>query len=261
MEIAAYVFSANVRIGHKYPQPHYTSGQARALRFHINVRDYDFWMQQDVKDILERLLFQETGGDEYSFCFYKMQPGAAIDKRPVWNPFNEEQEVILFSGGLDSVAGLIEQLETTAKKVILVSHQAGLPEIALTQNKLFSIISNFYPDRCSHFRFQCDIPNILFDDKTVRSRSLLYNTAAFILASLHKRNEIYVYENGISALGFDQVYSSSINSAGRQYHPKTLGLMSRLFSRVMDDEFTIKQPFLFKTKADVTSILRKYNKA
>ena len=174
--------------------------------------------------------------------------------------YNEEQEVILFSGGLDSVAGLIEQLETTDQKIILVSHQAGLPEIALTQNKLFSIISNFYPDRCSHFRFQCDIPDILFDDKTIRSRSLLYNTAAFILASLHKRNHIYVYENGISALGFDQVYSSSINSAGRQYHPKTLGLMSRLFSRVMDDEFTIKQPFLFNTKADVTSILRKYNK-
>ena len=259
-EIAAYVFSANVKICRDFPRPVYPAAPARSFRFHINVRDYDFWSQQDNKDLLEELFFFMSGDDNYRFNFYKMPPGAKLEKGPVWNPHSEEHLITLFSGGLDSVAGLIELLETTRKKIILVSHQAGLPEIALRQNKLFSIISDLYPGRCGHFRFQCDVPNIHFDDKTIGTRGFLYITEAFIRARVFNQDNLYVFENGISSLGFDKVFSSAINSAGRQYHPKTLGLLGILFSRITEKEFTIKQPFLFRTKAQVIEVLNDYNK-
>ncbi len=258
-EITAYVFSANVRTNYDFPRPVYPPQPGRSFSFHINVRDYDFWMQQDIKELLEQLLLSMSRDDNYRFSFYKMQPGA-LGKRPVWNPHNEEYQITLFSGGLDSVAGLIELLESTNKKIILVSHQAGLPEIALRQDKLFSIISNLYPGRCSHFRFQCNIPDIDYDDKNIGTRGFLYCSSAFILSSIYNQNHLYVYENGISSLGFDQVYSSALISAGRQSHPKTLGLLAKLFSRISEKEFHIEQPFLFSTKADVISVLKKYDR-
>ncbi len=258
LEIVIYLFSANVKINRDFPQPQYFTAEGRSYRFNVNVRDYYFWKQQDIKILLEELLYFMTG-DDYRFSFYKMQTGAT-DKGPGWIPKSEEHQITLFSGGPDSTAGLIELTETTSSKVILVSHQAGLPETAITQNRLFERISGLYPEQCSHFRFQCGFPGINYDDKKNATRILLYSTAAFILAGYYNQDYLSIYENGISSFQFENVYSPAKYSSGRQTHPKTLGLIALLFSRISEKEFTIKQPFLFKTRAGVIDVLNKYNK-
>ena len=256
VEIAAYLFSAEI----KYASSELDSNEdtPRLFDVYIEVRDYNFWKQTEINTILARLLKFLTG-NEYKFNFSKL---AVKEKSPPKRKNYPKEKILItfLSGGIDSAAGAIDSLERNPEcKVYMVSHQSGLPGTSSTQNNLFGKISELYPGRCTHIKFRCGLLNDHSFDKNYATRALLYNAVSFAVSQLYSTDKYYVYENGISAINFRGINSID-NSTGYTVHPKAMHLLEMLYMHISGKQFTIQMPFLFKTKAEVISVLRSWDR-
>ncbi len=263
LEIAGYVFAADRKTyrGDKYDLEYHS--WSRAFQFHIKVRDLQFWQRAEVKSLLEEVLLFVTGDHKYEFTFYKGADDFPInifdnEKFTIERP--EDLKVVLFSGGLDSVAGTVDLLETTKSELCLVSHQSGQTGVKRTHQTMFEAIDNEYAKRCKHYKFHCGFDHCDSVDETQRTRSFLYTATAFAIAKTYGQNCIYVFENGVISLNFSETQDLMNGRSSRTTHPKTMGLLENLFSKIGETEFRIYNPFLFKTKTDVVNVIKNYNK-
>ena len=247
IEISAFLYAAEIKFS---TIKNNNEEEPKALNLHIPVRDYNFWKQPEIISLLGELLYF-LSGDEYRFIFLKMNQikNKKRSGRKIFHPGNKL--VTFLSGGIDPTAGSIDLLENNpGSEISLISHQAGLSGTASTQNNLFQKIDELYPGRCSHHTFRGGLLYKHSFEKEFPARTLLYSAVAFAVSRLHAQDRYYVYENGISAINFKGINSFD-TSTGRSCHPKTLHLLEELFSRISENQFIIKQPFLFKTKAEV----------
>ena len=95
----------------------------RSMAFTIPVRDTAFWQQ----DVVQQALCTALGfvsDDVYRFTFIDAPEAPPLEAYlPLANEASEvfaAEEVMLFSGGSDSLAGAVETLETTDRRVVLV---------------------------------------------------------------------------------------------------------------------------------------------
>lgn len=263
LEIAGYIFSADRKTYRGNNRDQFYHSWSRAFHFHIGVHDKEFWERQDVKNALEEVLLFLTGDHSYKFTFYDggdSFPSNLFDNENFTIDTPEKLKVSLFSGGLDSLAGAIELLETTDYEICLVSHQSGQPGVKQTQRLVYEALNALYPNRCKHYKYHCGFDHFPSTDETQRTRSFLYTATAFAIAKTYNQNCIYVYENGITSINFAETQDLMNARASRTTHPKTLKLLEKLFSMIGESAFEIKNPFLFRTKTDVVEVLKKYDK-
>ena len=258
LELAAYVYCAD-RMSSRGPKVAVEyQAWARSFHFVVKVRDHTFWSQSDVSACLSRALQFMTGDREYSFSF---QPGHSTPRTGL---FDDEQfrmessqdlDVALFSGGIDSLAGVLNHLETTNEQVCLVSHQSQ-PGTVRTQRQLFEALKNHYPGRVSHYKFECHLKGIRAVEETQRSRAFLYTSIAFAIAQAYGQEGFSVYENGITGINFPRRADLAEARASRTTHPRTIYHLKQLFSLLGECEMQIHLPFLWKTKTDTLALLR-----
>ena len=258
LELAAYVYCAD-RLKSRGPKDSVEyHAWARSFHFVIKVRDYDFWSRSDVSACLSQALQFMSGDREYRFSF---QPGHSTPRTSL---FDDEQfrmensqclNVALFSGGLDSLAGVLNHLETTSGQVCLVSHQSQ-PGTVKTQRQLVAALNARYPGRVFHYRFECHLKGIRAPEETQRSRAFLYTSIAFAIAQAFGQDDFNVYENGITSINFPRRADLAEARASRTTHPKTVHHLKQLFALLVEREMRIQLPFLWKTKADVVALLR-----
>lgn len=265
LEIASYIFSADrlIKRGEKDAVEYHS--WARTLHFIIKVRDIEFWERPVIKEKLCKALCFMSGDREFQFTFipgHQTPPTNLFDFEEFQrNDSEDNTSIVLFSGGLDSLAGVIELLETSPNNVYLVSHQSQ-PGTTRTQNQLVEALKVRYPNRIQHYKFQCNLSNNhKAREETQRTRAFLYLSIAFSLANACRIPEIYVFENGITSINFPRRQDLMNARASRTTHPKTLYLMQEFFSE-FDNEYKciIKNPYLWKTKTDVLSILATYKR-
>ena len=254
LEIASYVYNAD-RMTRRAPRDavEYHSW-SRKLEFVIRVRDEDFWNKPEVKQALSAALEFVTGDREYRFDFqpgHSTVPTDLFDREEFSVAGEKDVSIILFSGGLDSLAGALERLVNTDDRVCLVSHQSFQPSIIRTQERLVKALRPLFPDRIYHYRFKCSLRNIRAPDETQRSRSFLYTTIAFALAYAYKQSRFYVYENGVTSINFARREDLANARASRTTHPQTIGLLQKFFSLFVDEPIRLETPFLWKTKTEV----------
>ena len=139
LEIASYVYAADSAISRGgITDAQMGARWRRNLRFVIPVRLPDLWSSSPVSAALvETLGFLSE--DDYKFEFSRFI-GPPVNTGYFEFPDSEgaefrPDEVILFSGGLDSFAGTIEAIVTHRKKVVLVSHRSST-KIVGTQKHL-----------------------------------------------------------------------------------------------------------------------------
>ncbi len=263
LEIAGYIFAADRKTYRGKEDDLEYHSWSRSFHFYFNVRDYNFWNKPEVQDLLEQALCFMSGDHSYKFTFQKAKedhPASIFDNEKFILNTPENLRVALFSGGLDSLAGAIETLETTDAEVCLISHQSGQPGVAKTQRILYDEINKLYPNRCKHFKFHCGLYKSNARDETQRTRSFLYNSTAFALAKTYKQNCIYVYENGITSINFSETQDLMNGRSSRTTHPKTIGILEKLFTLIAEEPFYIHHPYLFKTKTDVVRVLKEYDR-
>lgn len=258
LELAAYVFAAD-RATHR--------GAKDAVEFHawsrymlfvIKVRDAEFWNRPGVKERLCAALRFMTGDLEYSFEFvagHTTPPTSLFDKEDFAIDLQGPASVVLFSGGLDSLGGVLERLETTNENIYLISHRSGQPSTKKTQAGLVRVLSDKYHGRVHHYSFDCGLANVRGAEETQRTRAFLFGSIAFAVAHRIGLDSFFAYENGVTSLNFLRRQDLINAKASRTTHPQTHALMADFLSEVHGKQMKIVNPFWTKTKADVFTVL------
>lgn len=265
LEIATYVYCAD------QATPRGGSGVRdvgakwrRNMHFVIPVRKPDFWCGQQVTEALvETLGF--LSDDNYDFRFSKLRNPPSVESYlefPEADVGFMADEVVPFSGGLDSLAGAIQEIFVDQHRVALVSHRSA-PKIAPKQQRLHAAICG----QCRSDLRPLHVPvwihkhGLRASDDSQRSRSFLYASLAATVATMFGRDRIRFYENGITSLNLPVAEQVIGARATRTTHPKSIAGFQRLFSLMSDGEFTVETPFIWKTKTDVVELIKDAGKA
>lgn len=167
----------------------------------------------------------------------------------------DKTDVLLFSGGLDSLAGAIQRLnDYPERKLYLVSHRANTVTMH-TQDIISDYLKNKYK-RIINYGFKCHNKIIVSArEETQRSRMFLFAAIAFAICNCYDKKEFYVCENGITSINLPKQHDSINARNSRTTHPKTIGLLKEFF-RVFDDQFNITTPYYNLTKKDVVTLFK-----
>ena len=257
LEIASYVFCADRSCTRGRRDSLEFHDWSRVMEFHIKVRDIGFWTREDVQEALSCALCWMTGDKSYSFRFqggHKTAPAHLFDLEGAIE-FPDNCSVALFSGGLDSLAGVAHHLDTTSRKICLVSHRSQ-PGTVKTQKALYLALEKKYAGRVIFYPFTCTLTGTKAQEETQRSRAFLYSSIAFAVSSALSEDAFTLFENGVTAFNFRKRRDMFGARASRTAHPRTTWLLQELFNLVKGVPLRIHTPFLFKTKADVFEIIR-----
>lgn len=258
LELAAYVFAAD-RLADRGPIDAVEFHRwGRSFQFVVKVRDYDFWKSPEVCQALSEALRFMTGDEQYEFRFlpgHATPPTSLFDREEFRYEAAGPTTVMLFSGGLDSLAGALDELSVADRHVCLVSHRSQ-PGTTRTQDALAHALKESFPGRVRHYRFNTNLRVIRAAEETQRTRAFLFSCIAFAIAQALSLNHFSVHENGVTSINFPRRQDLMNARASRTTHPQTIWRLQRFFSLLADRQFTIDLPFLWKTKADVLQVIR-----
>ena len=185
LEIAAYVFAADRSTSRGAKDAVEFHAWSRLMHFVIRVRDYSFWNHPKIKKKLSDVLVFMTGDREYTFEFapgHRTPPTSLFDREEFKIEARNQVSVLLFSGGLDSLAGTLERLHSTREDIYLISHRSGQPSTKRTQNRLAEVLKQTYQKRIYHYSFECGLSQKRAEEETQRTRAFLFGSIAFALA-------------------------------------------------------------------------------
>lgn len=199
LEIAGYIYAADRLILRGSRSDVEYHGWARQLHFFIKVRDFDFWNSPTVQNKLVNALLFMTGDKEYQFTFqsgHSTPPTSLFDNPGIVLPEEGNTRVMLFSGGLDSLAGAVDLLENSKDVICLVSHQSQ-PGTIKTQKGLVDGLKETYKDRIKHYQFKCNLVSTYnrAAEETQRTRAFIYTSIAYAIACSQHQTGFYVHEN------------------------------------------------------------------
>jgi len=269
LELSAFVYAVDRYTfrGSKEAIEYHSWG--RNFDFHIKVRDYDFWEDKSVQYLLQDCLQFMTGDSSYHFTFYpghSTEPTNMFDKvhSSIGDLINKRDickiSIIPFSGGLDSLAGVLEVLEKSNHKVMLVSHQSS-PGIKKTQEALWRKLDTLYRGRIGFYPFQCHLSKYRAKEESQRTRSFLFCSIAFSIAQAYKLESFSIYENGVTSINLPRRQDSMNARTSRTTHPQVVYKLQQLFSLIDGSDFSINTPFINRTKKDIFEVFYKYNRS
>ncbi|MFZ5452469.1 MAG: 7-cyano-7-deazaguanine synthase [Thermodesulfobacteriota bacterium] len=255
LEIASYVYCADqvVTRGGK-TDPNMGENWRRRLRFHIPVRRPDVWESPEVcQSLVSTLDF--LSDDYYSFNFKK------LDKPPRFEQYLEgmgdatlePESIVLFSGGLDSLAGAVQEAVIEKKQVILVSHRSAQTIHSKQLNLIKALASHCSGPSPIHVPVWATKIGDYGRVTTQRSRSFLYAALGATVAHLFDIPALRMYENGVVSMNLPISEQLIGARATRTTHPRVLKGFTKLFSLIMDKPFKVENPLLWETRAEVVA--------
>lgn len=268
LQLAAYVFCADRLSDRGERKSVNNESWARSFKFYIPVDDIDFWDRPVVKDTLNRALTFMTGDRKYEFTFSKSSHIVLEAERAQHSLFSTEYisiddaantDVMLFSGGLDSLAGAIERLnQFPNRNLCFVSHKSN-KVVTHIQDSIVQHLTRRYGNRILRYGFEChNRKGAPSKEETQRTRIFLFTAIAFAICSCYEKEEVYIYENGMTSLNLPKQADVFNARASRTTHPKTIGLLQD-FYKLFNPNFQIRTPYYNKTKADIVSLFSDYN--
>jgi 7-cyano-7-deazaguanine synthase in queuosine biosynthesis len=164
-------------------------------------------------------------GDDWTL---KMRP-ATLNPGPrsKWPHDWAPQEVVLFSGGLDSLAGALDRLEA-GRRLVLVSHY-DFGQLAAVQQGLAGALLHFYgPERVCHLGLRVQFPEA--PELSLRSRSLLYLALGLaVAAAFGPETPLFIPENGWISLNPPLTPNRLGAYSTRTTHPHFLAELTALW--------------------------------
>ncbi len=253
VEVATYVFAGDSLV-------HRTARWRRAMHFIIPVRNLERWtsLSPDLS-----MLLSFVAGDHISVEFV---PRQAEEERKVDGEPVPGDCVCLLSGGLDSFAGALQLLQNRRRPVLLGHFKQGhvasrqrevagalnrlaTGELALGKLAALRLDSGLTPKRKQHgFRGKLEY--------TQRTRSFLFLSLALAVADGLGLQEIFIPENGVVALNVPLAACRTGSRSTRSAHPRFLWSFQELVRRLYGREFKIRNPLIFRTKAEVLETFR-----
>jgi 7-cyano-7-deazaguanine synthase in queuosine biosynthesis len=229
------------------------------------------------KDILEEILTFLTG-DEWKISFIQRENFSLYNPsrrlKLVEEVFLESHKKIsLFSGGMDSLIGVIDQLTTSNDRMVLVSHYDGTSfrGARADQKKINDVLKNKYSNyhliqtRVDLSRLDTN-SNKVHKETTLRARSFLFLCKAiFVAHSIDDSIDVLIPENGTISLNYPLTPSRISSCSTRTSHPYYLAKLEE-FIKSIGLNHSIKNRYELKTKGEMLEeckdrdlILKTYN--
>ncbi len=264
LDLVMAVYAADRRSSRNYSRA--ATGH-RNISVRIGVRNPRLWSRAEVLQKLQELLYW-LSGDEWALHF--VQRLAAPSPAEMENflfqmPPRAPATVSLFSGGLDSLAGLAAHApEDPGGSRVLVSgytnnrlghqqrSQVDIVRAAWRNAEAFEHISEIH-----HVAVPFGIRKPLGhkEEKSQRTRSLVFLTLGVVTALQGGADTLWVYENGVGALNLPMNETQLGVDNSRGVHPRSLMLAEDLISMALEQSVRIRNPFLFSTKARMCKAL------
>lgn len=213
-----------------------------------------------VQDLLEECASFLTG-DVWHFDFTRLEGS-------LWPTRNEEiapkdakhvvgDAACLFSGGLDSLIGSIDWLETHPKQRLLLvgHHDQHVAGPLRDQNALLELLAPPFGDRID--RLQVRVGQTPSGKETsFRSRSLVFLGLGLVAAqSLGDGVPLLIPENGTISVNIPLTPSRRGSCSTRTTHPRFLEMIARLL-REIGLSTPIENPLQFQTKGECVARCR-----
>lgn len=259
LEIASYVFTADCSAQRgKWTDAEREEPWGRDMAFVIAVREPEFWANPKIKSLMQEILLF-LSNDSYSFQFVPLgvdrvhkTPYFDFDDHKNW-PFFKPDRVLMFSGGLDSLAGIVETA-ASGGKAVLISHRP-VSTLYARQRALFIELQKKFAGQLIHIPVWINKDEGFGREPTQRTRSFLFTALGTLVAQLIGAGGIRFYENGVLSVNLPLAEEVLRARASRTTHPLALHLLSSLAAAVTERELPIDNPFLLKTKTEVVQSL------
>jgi len=197
-------------------------------------------------------------GDHWHFEFYSREmPGRSAERQDCI-PVDIDTEVALWSGGLDSFAGLINRMAHSEDKVFTLFGTGCNKHINGVQQKLAAALRTNSSPRINLIQvpFHINHAKHIRKNPKLRARGFTFLLLGSVCAKLKNRDRLLVYENGIGAVNLPFRASEVGLDHSRSVHPVSLFRMTELLSFWLRDNFRFENPFLFQTKAQMCEIFK-----
>ena len=160
----------------------------------------------------------------------------------------EGAPVALFSGGLDSTAGLAAELAADPGRDVIAVRVVSNGRMQGRQREVLERLGGRVHD-CA---FRCHLRrNTPARERTQRTRGFLFLSAGIATAWAAGRQALRVYENGVGAINLPMLESQWGSQSPHAVHPLTIQKMERLAASLSGEPFRIELPYLWSTKADL----------
>lgn len=261
LEVAAYVYCADQQTRRGSDKlTDYANNWRREMIFRIPVRSLSIWQREEVRDDLANML-GFLSDDHYTFEFVSAQSPLAASEvyfSGLTDRADQPDEIALFSGGLDSFAGVVEA-QAEGKKMVLVGHHSA-PKIFNIQKQLVEAL-NQHASGPRMFFVPVNITNTgsVPVEYTQRTRSFLFAALGVVVARMFGKGEITFFENGIVSLNIPIAGDVMGARATRTTHPKVIRGFERFFSSILEREINVRTPFQWLTKTEVVRKIDEYS--
>ena len=256
LEIAAYVASGDhaIKRGALDVQT-LGANWRRRMHYHIPVRRAALWNDPSMQVMLRETL-DYLSDDFYDFTFYPAKDAPLLqdyftgfDKGVL--PKHKPEQVMMFSGGLDSLAGAVEEIVVKKRVVALVNHQSTKKFKVLYEKLNGGLMEQCGDMKPLHLRVEINKAQHLNKEYTQRARSFLYAALGATVSMMLDLRKLCFYENGIVSLNLPVCAQVIGGRATRTTHPRVLAGFQNLFSKLAEEPFAVENPFLWNTKGEV----------
>lgn len=229
----------------------------RRLQINVPLREPALFCRGEVLSALHDILLWYTE-DEWTINFRSRPAGF---RQASCGFGHDEREVALWSGGLDSLAGLAGRLRDSPATRFMLVGTGSNKEILGLQRILYQDLCRRLPQDdialsqvTIHPEGVSSVPGRLNSAPRLRGAVFLLVGAAQALCA--GQTTLHVYENGVGAINLPLSGGLAGIDHSRAVHPRSLRLVSRFLTLVADEPIEIVNPFLFATKAKMCRAIR-----
>jgi 7-cyano-7-deazaguanine synthase in queuosine biosynthesis len=232
-------------------------GWGRTLRLNMAVRCPSFWQSADVRNALfECLQFITQDHWEISFAQKETEYRISETQEHLFGPSsNQPTEVCLYSGGLDSFAGLTRRISETPTHRFLCLSVTPNQRQRQRQREQLASLHRVFGSKITHLpvRYCLRDAEQHQQEPTRRTRGFLFVLIGGVTALMAGQHILRIYENGIGAINLPLDGSQIGIDNSRSVHPISLQMLSRFLSLLGGHEFIVKNECAYLTKAEMCS--------
>ena len=246
--LASVVYGVDKLVSRKETDDRWT----RTMELSLEVSEPDKW--STVVNDLETCLSFLTG-DNWNISFTRREHKLYCPKqrkrprRKIPVPAKGDT-VCLFSGGLDSLVGAIDYLESNpSNSLFLVGHHDRYSKARSDQDHVYEILKEHYQSRLDLLQIKAG-PKPSGHEKTYRSRSFLFIALGMYAArSIGNQIPLLMPENGAIALNMPLTPARRGSCSTRTAHPFLLNTLREILGK-LGIENPLCNPLELKTKGE-----------
>ena len=227
------------------PRSESNDNWSRDIFITIPVSNVTLWdkAKLELKNALDFLT-----SDNWNLSFSKLKRQYFQKKKNIL-PLNANiDNICLFSGGLDSLAGGINLVDES-DNILFISHVDSTGASSTIQQPLIERIKEVYPQKYieqSPFHIFADASN----EGTTRGRSILFHGLALFHAMNLDVDKIIAPENGVISINLPLTPSRTCSNSTKTMHPYFLDKFQSALT-TLGINIKIENPYLLKTKGEM----------